>query len=239
MGGMGRPRLPDVVIRRAYGAMARGATWPEAAAAAGISVSTLASRLAEEPGVVLRERHYRRGALTSASGRRSGWASTGESDAAMAGRLGRHRGRVGREIAANGGRDRYRAVAAQDRADQTARRPKRGWTQTRPGLWQEVQALLRTKKWSPEQIARRLRRDHPDGPQWWVSPEAIYQAVFVQAKGELRKELAACLRSGRARRRPHGRVSPGRAPRSWAWSTSPSGRPRPTTGPCPVTGKVT
>jgi IS30 family transposase len=70
-------------------------------------------------------------------------------------------------------------------------------------------ALLRTTRWSPEQIACRLHRDHPDEPQWWVSPEAIYQAVFVQAKPELRKELASCLRSGRARRHPRGRASSG------------------------------
>jgi IS30 family transposase len=133
----------------------------------------------------------------------------GECDAVIAGRIGRHRGTVGREIAANGGRARYRAWAAEARAARAARRPKRPWTETRRWLWQHVQALLRTKKWSPEQIARRLRRDHPRAPQWWVSPEAIYQAIFVQAKGQLRKELAACLRSGRARRRPRGRVGSG------------------------------
>jgi IS30 family transposase len=72
-------------------------------------------------------------------------------------------------------------------------------------LWDEVVARLGTRKWSPEQISARLRRDHPDEPEWWVSHESIYQAIFVQARGELRKELAACLRSGRPRRRPRGR----------------------------------
>jgi transposase, IS30 family len=137
----------------------------------------------------------------------------GESDAEIGRRLGRHRGTIGREIAANGGRAAYRAFRAQDRADGRARRPKPGWTRQRPWLWEAVQELIRTQRWSPEQIARGLRRNHPEVPEWWVSHEAIYQAVYVQAKGELRKELAACLRSGRARRMPRGRTPVGSGPK--------------------------
>ena len=154
---------------------------------------------------MLRDRKPRAGALTLQDREeiRVG-IERGESNTQIARRIAKHRGTVGREINASGGRGNYRAYLAQDRADQAARRSKPRWFETRPWLWSEVQARLK-RGWSPEQIAARLRRDHPDQPQWWVSHEAIYQAIYVQAKGELRKELAACLRSGRARRRPHGR----------------------------------
>ena len=206
---MGAARVPWSVVRVALVAVARGATYPEAAGLAGISERTLCRRVAEEDVVVLRDRKLRRGSLTLEAREeiRVG-IERGESDSRIACRIGCNRGTVGREIAVNGGRECYRAFRAQDRADQAARRPKPRWFETRPWLWDDVVALLRTQTWSPEQITERLRREHPDEPQWWVSHEAIYQAVYVQAKGELGKELMACLRSGRVRRHPHTGARP-------------------------------
>jgi IS30 family transposase len=55
--------------------------------------------------------------------------------------------------------------------------------------------------WSPQEIAARLRLEHPDDPEMHVSHETIYQSLFVQGRGQLRRELARCLRSGRAARK--------------------------------------
>jgi transposase, IS30 family len=198
-------RIAWSVIRPGLAAVARGATLAEAGALVGVGASTMCRRVHEEGVVVLRDRKPRPGALTDEDREaiRAG-IERGQCAAAIADGIGKHRSTVWREINNNGGRDAYRAFAAQARAQDAARRPKPGWTQTRPWLWSEVMARLRTTKWSPEQISARLRREHPGEPEWWVSHEAIYQAIFVQAKGELRKELAGCLRTGRARRRPRG-----------------------------------
>ena len=135
----------------------------------------------------------------------------GETFSAIASRLGRATSTVSREVAANGGREGYRAWRAHERARKQARRPK-GPKLACPRLAAQVTAWLE-EWWSPEEIARRLRVEFPTDPMMWVSHETIYQALFVQGRGELRRELARCLRTGRAARRPRGRhENPGRIP---------------------------
>lgn len=95
----------------------------------------------------------------------------------------------------------YRPSRAQGRAERLARRPKPAKLAQDPALRARVQAKLK-ERLSPQQIAAELRTEFPDQPEQWVSHEAIYQAIYVQGRGALRRELAVCLRTGRALRRP-------------------------------------
>ncbi len=110
---------------------------------------------------------------------------------------------VSREVAANGGRDGYRAWQAHRDAGQRARRPK---APKLAGRLAELVTRWLEEWWSPEEIACRLRIEFPDDPMMWVSHETIYQSLFVQGRGELRRELHRCLRTGRAQRRPRSRI---------------------------------
>jgi IS30 family transposase len=127
----------------------------------------------------------------------------GESFSAIAVRLERSVSTIAREVEANGGRRHYRCVRAHVRAYERARRPKAAKLDHLP-LGQVVIEWL-TELWSPDEIAQRLRQEFPDDPMMQVSHETIYQSLFVQGRGELRRELHRCLRSGRAKRRPQGR----------------------------------
>lgn len=77
-------------------------------------------------------------------------------------------------------------------------------------VWKKRRAVHRQSRrwstaWSPEQIARRLQIDYPDDQTMRISHEAIYQSLYIQGRGALRRELTACLRSGRALRVPRER----------------------------------
>jgi len=100
----------------------------------------------------------------------------------------------------------YRPSWANERALRLRRRPKVAKLAANRTLRQLVQFKLK-EKLSPEQIAAVLRLEFPDRPEMWVSHEAIYQAIYVQGRGALRRELAVCLRTGRALRKPRRRVA--------------------------------
>jgi IS30 family transposase len=127
----------------------------------------------------------------------------GESMSSIARELGRAPSTVTREVLANGGSDRYSARAALVRAERETRRPKPGKLCEGP-LLDQVTAWL-TTCWSPQQIAARLREEFPGDPMMQVSHETIYQSLYVQGRGELRRELARCLRSHRTQRKSQGR----------------------------------
>jgi transposase, IS30 family len=128
--------------------------------------------------------------------------AAGDGVRVIAARLGRAPSTVSREVRRNClSRGRYRATAAQRRAEDRARRPKTAKLAGSDELRGWVQGKLR-KRWSPEQISRRLAAEFPDRPEMRVSHETIYQSLYVQGRGALRRELAASLRTGRALRRP-------------------------------------
>ncbi|MGH9062050.1 MAG: IS30 family transposase, partial [Acidimicrobiales bacterium] len=205
-----------------------GATLGQAAAAAGVSEATGGRWVAESGGMVpdLAEPCGRYLSLTEREEIAIFWAQ-GMAKAEIARRIDRHPATVGRELRRNQvahhrsqvrlgpvpagtrrgrirpehQRLRYRAVLAQSKAEERARRPKPGKLGANPALHAEVVQRL-SKRWSPEQITRSLRTDFADRPEMWVSHETIYQALYVQGRGELRRELTQCLRTGRAIRRP-------------------------------------
>ncbi|MGH2692654.1 MAG: IS30 family transposase [Actinomycetota bacterium] len=133
----------------------------------------------------------------------------GASVRSIAARLGRAPSTVSREVARHGGRSRYRATDADERAWERARRPKPCKLASRPPL-RDLVAWKLTKDWSPQQISGWLARTYPGQEELQVSTETIYKSLFVQARGVLRKELTTHLRSRRSIRLPRNSTRKGK-----------------------------
>lgn len=103
---------------------------------------------------------------------------------------------VCREIARNGGASEYRAVDADQRAWEAAKRPQSCKLACRGRLRRQVAAKL-ARNWSPEQIAGWLRLEHPDDASMRISHETIYRSLFIQSRGVLKRELVKHLRTQR------------------------------------------
>jgi IS30 family transposase len=187
--------------------IASGASFDQAAVAARCTPRTVARLLNSVGGLSPRETG--RSALRLSLAEReeiSIGLRTEQKVAVIARRLKRASSTISREIANNGGPQRYRAAAADRAAQRRARRPKIAKLAHCCRLRDAVESML-DLRWSPQQISARLRVEFPEDLSMRVSHETIYQSLFVQSRGALRKELAACLRTGRTRRRPHGRKS--------------------------------
>jgi transposase, IS30 family len=199
--------LPPDVRREIIRLAATGATREEIRLRVGVAIGTVSNVLRPLGGVIRAEMWSPASARLSAEerveirlGLERGWSLR-----RIAGSVGRSPSTVSREVAANGGRAGYAPLAAHRRAGVLARRPKAAKLAGNAVLRARVVADLE-RLWSPEQIADRLRAEFGDQPEMRVSHETIYRSLFVQGRGELRRELTRCLRTGRAARRVRGRV---------------------------------
>ena len=126
----------------------------------------------------------------------------GHSIRAIARRLGRSPGTISKELTRHADDfGLYMPQHAQRMSVLKRFRPKQRKIDANPALGEAIWQML-GQRMSPEQIAGRLRKLHPDDQTMWVCTETIYQALFVQAKGELKQHIKACLRQGRAVRKP-------------------------------------
>jgi transposase, IS30 family len=202
----GRPAMPRSVQAGFWDGMRAGLSVVEAAEAAGVGVWTAGRWFRRAGGVKANGPVRGSGRFLSVAEREEiavGLAA-GRSLRAIAAGLGRPASTVSREVRRNSSRDRYRALAAQSQADKRARRPKAAKLAVHAGLRAWVQAGLE-RNWSPEQISVMLAAEFPDDREMRVSHETIYQSIYVQGRGALRRELAGCLRTGRALRKPRRR----------------------------------
>src|SRR5262245_2551925 len=207
---MGRPRLAGEVRRRFWVRVRAGEAVRVAAVAVGVSSATGKRWFGQAGGVMP--------GCGEPTGRRLSFGereeiaclrAAGRGVREIARQLSRDPATISRElrrvpVSPCGRAKPYRASTAQADADVKAKRPKPAKLATNLGLRGEVQTRLKQNH-SPEQIAQRLRQDFPNDTEMRVSPETIYQSIYVQGRGGLRRELAKHLRTGRVLRKPRRR----------------------------------
>lgn len=197
-------RMVPEVVQPFWAALQRGETITDAAAEIGTYRKKGARWIDAECGIRPRRGRNLKGRCLSFAEREeiSLGQARGESVRAIATRLERSPSTISRELRRNVGSDHcYRASNAHALAYHRASRPKPAKLHTNVQLRKRVEGYL-SKRYSPEQIAGRLRKEFPDDPEMWVSTETIYQSLYVQSRGALRRELTKCLRTGRALRYP-------------------------------------
>jgi IS30 family transposase len=196
-----RSRLSRQQQRELWRRWKQGQTLPQIGAALGRAVSTVYNCLSKDGGIEPRQRTRSEIHLSAAEREEISRAVvTGASVRSVARQLGRAPSTISREIARNGGRQCYRAGQADQRAWHQAKRPKMCVLANNQQLRHVVAQKLQDD-WSPQQISGWLKAEYQNDPTMHVSHETIYRSLFVQARGVLKKELVAHLRSGRAMRR--------------------------------------
>jgi transposase, IS30 family len=196
------PEVRRLVIKLS----AQGRSYREIIDLAGVSMGSVTT-ITKPLGGVIRPEHWSPSAARLSLDDRVNirlWLEADVSFAEIARRLGRVTSTVSREVGGQAGRDCYRPVAAHRDAAQRARRPKTTRLTANPVLCERVIEDLQ-RLWSPEEISGRLKVDFPDDPEMRVSYETIYKSLFIQGRGELKRELARCLRTGRTKRLAQGR----------------------------------
>ncbi len=202
--------LDPLVVRGVLDLLAQGVAPSEVSNLTGVSrahVYRLRARVGDvyrPPGATYSERYldrderYELARLSEAGG---------HSLRGIAGLMGRSPSTISRELTRN--RCPRTARYVPERADRLAwerqRRPKQSRLSRHPVLRERVQEMLDCR-YSPEQVAGRLRVHYPDNPGMWISHESIYQSVYVYPRGELKRELKVQLRTRRSKRQHRGRV---------------------------------
>lgn len=201
-----KPAFPFEMRRRFWQAIRAGDSFEQAAAAAGGSETWAKSVFREAGGVNPVPIGTPAGRYLSFDEREEIMRlnAAGLTIRGIAREISRDPATVSRELKRATGTRGYKASVAQAKVDKGRRGPRQAKLATNLRLRREVQGRLERRD-SPEQIAGRLKVDFPDEPEMWVSAETIYQSLYIQARGGLKRELTAHLRTGRSMRKPRRR----------------------------------